>query len=503
MFFQHRTSRAPHYVLAVMSLGWICGCRSTMPHSKAPAPLRTDARQASRPETPSAPPSMVRPVSHFRQEPTPKLSRLPQPESLPVTPAAPVPLTLEELEAQATANSPTLRRMQQEAAAEWAKAGYAFSLPDPTVSSMFFGDAMNFVPDKQIAEVQVMQMIPWLGRLQSESRKAQLEAMAAQNLYLAERQRVLGDLRAAWYKLYVLGKQLQTTDADQAQLESLLRTANSRVSTGDAQPGDVLMATLELSNLQEQRLVYRQQIAATSAELNRLAGRDARAVISIPPSIAAEMPQWNEELLRQVARGAQPELNAARLRTAATRWGIQVARLKRRPELAFGASWMVMTADPGDPMPGAGDDAWTLNVSASIPLWRRKYDAMTAEATREHFAAHASEEEIVQKLDATLNELWSQAQASHETVILYEKTILPQARQTFEADQQSLANNTVTFDRVIRDYRTLLNLELGYHRAQGELATTVARIRQAVGVDLLAVPVAPAGAGELPPSPRK
>lgn len=502
MFFQNCTSSGSRYALAMMSMGWICGCRAAAPHAKPPAPLRAEAYHAPHSKASSQPPAMVRQVSHQSAMPESEFKRLPLPESLPVTPAAPVPLTLEELEAQATANSPTLRRMQQEAAAEWAKAGYAFSLPDPTVSSMFFGDAMNFVPDKQIAEVQVMQMIPWLGRLQSESRKAQLEAMAAQSLYQAERQRVLGDLRAAWYKLYVLGKQLQTTDADQAQIESLIRTANSRVSTGDAQPGDVLMATLELSNLQEQRLVYRQQIEATSAELNRLAGRDARTVISIPTSIAAEMPQWNEELLQQIARGAQPELNAARLRTAATRWGIQVARLKRRPELAFGASWMVMTADPGDPIPGAGDDAWTLNVSASIPLWRRKYDAMTAEATREHFAAHASEDEIAQQLDATLNELWSQAQASHQTVVLYEKTILPQARQTFEADQQSLANNTVTFDRVIRDYRTLLNLELGYHRAQGELATTVARIRQAVGVDLLAAPTAPAGAGELPPSPR-
>ena len=53
-------------------------------------------------------------------------------------------------------------------------------------------------------------------------------------------------------------------------------------------------------------------------------------------------------------------------------------------------------------------------------------------------------------------------------------------RQTFEADQKSLVNNAVTFDRVIRDYRTLLNLELGYHRARGQLAMTLARIRQAM-----------------------
>jgi outer membrane protein TolC len=84
--------------------------------------------------------------------------------------------------------------------------------------------------------------------------------------------------------------------------------------------------------------------------------------------------------------------------------------------------------------------------------------------------------------------LWEQALTSHRTVELYEKTILPQARQAFEADQQSLVNNAVTFDRVIRAHRTVLNLELGYHRARGQLATAIARIRQVVGVDLLSTP---------------
>lgn len=139
-------------------------------------------------------------------------------------------------------------------------------------------------------------------------------------------------------------------------------------------------------------------------------------------------------------------------------------------------------------MPSAGKDAWTLNLSASVPTGREKYDAMVNEASREHYVAHASEDEVAQRLDALLRDLWAQARASHQTVQLYEQTILLQARQTFEADQKSLVNNTVTFDRVILDYRTLLSLELGYHRALGQLATTLARIRQAVGVDLLAMP---------------
>jgi outer membrane protein TolC len=143
---------------------------------------------------------------------------------------------------------------------------------------------------------------------------------------------------------------------------------------------------------------------------------------------------------------------------------------------------------PGAIDPAAGRDSVTLAASASIPLWHRKYDAMVSEASREHLAAHASEEEISLRLDALLRDLWEQARASQQTVELYEKTIIPQARQTYEADQASLMNNAVTFDRVIRDYRTLLTLQLGYHRALGQLATSIARIRQAVGDDLVESP---------------
>jgi outer membrane protein TolC len=392
--------------------------------------------------------------------------------------------SLEGLEALALANNPLLRRMQQEAAAEWAQTGYVSKLPDPTISSMFYLPPMNYDPDRLVAELQVMQMIPWVERLRAEARQAHFEALAAENEYLAERLRVVAEVRMNWYRLYVLGKQIETTEADQTQLESLIKTANARVATGDAQPGDVLMGTLELSSLQEQLLTYRQELESTAAELNRLAGRDARVPIWPPRTIEVENPSWNHDLLRTIAFSAQPELNAARLRTAATRSGIEVARLKRRPDVSISGGWMAMDA-PGAVMPGAGADSWTLGFSTNLPIYHRKYDAMVAEASREHYAAHASEDEVAQKLDATLRDLWAQAQASQRTIELYERSIVPQARQTFEADQKSLVNNAVPFDRVVRDYRTLLTLQLGYHKALGQLATALARIRQTVGVDLL------------------
>jgi outer membrane protein, heavy metal efflux system len=410
----------------------------------------------------------------------------------PVPPPAAEPLVelsssaaeaLRDFEGLALRDNPTLRRMRHEAAAAWDKTRYVAKLPDPALSSMFFTPPMMYDPDRLLADVQFMQMIPWLGRLKAEAQRACVEAMVAENLYRAERLRVIGDLRTGWYQLYVLTKQIETTQADQAQLESLITTANARVATGVGQPGDVLMASLELSSLQEQLISYRQQVVATTAELNRLMGREATLPIPPPRAIDAEFPDWDHALLRQVAFRSQPELTAARLRAAATRWGIEVARLRRRPDLTFGIGWMAMDA-PGAAMPEAGRDSLTLGVTTTLPIWHRKYDAMVSEATRENYAAHASEDELVVRLDAVLHDLWEQARANQRTVELYENSILPQAQQTFESNQKSLINNTVTFDRVIRDYRALLNLELGYHRALGQLATTLARIRQTIGVDL-------------------
>ncbi len=403
--------------------------------------------------------------------------------------------SLLDLESLAIANNPTLRRMQHEASAAWAKTGYATKLPDPTMSAMFYTPPMNFQPDRQLAEVQVMQMIPWIDRLKAEKQRTHLEALVAQTQYQAELLRVIGDVRATWFKLYVLQKQIETTKADQEQLESLIKTANARVQTGDAQPGDVLMATLELSSLQEQLLGYRQQLASTSAELNRLAGRDVLTPVDPPTQVDIQLPAWDLEGLRQIAMANQPELNTARLRAAATRWGIRVARLKQRPDLTFGVGWVVMDA-PDSVMADDGRDSLTLSVSGNLPVGRRKYQAMVSEASQEYYAAHASEDELSLQLDALLVDLWEQTIANQQTVELYEKSILPQARQTFEADQKALVNNSVAFDRVVRAYRTLLNLELGYHKALGQLATTITRIRQAAGVDLAGTAKLPSGSSE-------
>ncbi|MCA9054215.1 MAG: TolC family protein [Planctomycetaceae bacterium] len=393
--------------------------------------------------------------------------------------------SLTELESITAVQNPALRRLQQETAATWAKVRYVDKLPDPTLGANVFGHPIETAAGSQRANLSVMQMIPWLERLDAQAQQACYDAWTLQQMHAAEKLKVIGDLRVHWYKLYVLGKQIEINEANQTLLKSLIEAANARIAAGSAGSGDVLLGTLELSRLDERLVMLRQQVESTVAEINRLAGRPPQTPVSIPTTLASELPDWNYEMLCGIARVQQPAIAAARLRTHASRWGIEVARLKRRPDVSVGAAWYFIDNNrPGTPIVDVGQDAWSVGAQVSVPLSAAKYDAIRDEATWKHMATQSAVQDVEQQFDALLRDLLAQARAAHETATLYHDTILPQSRQTLDADVQALANNTVEFDRVIQDVRNVLTLEVGYHESIGRLATSLARIRQAVGVDL-------------------
>ena len=219
-----------------------------------------------------------------------------------------------------------------------------------------------------------------------------------------------------------------------------------------------------------------------------------------PRRLDAGLPDWTYTMLRDLAWDNQPQIAAALIRTQATRWGVEIARLRRRPDLAFSASWYAIDDNrPASPIVDVGRDAWSIGAQMSVPLWHHKYDAIRQEANWRHAASHASVEETRQHYDSLIRDLWEQARSANDTLVLYRDTILPDAQQNLDVDVAAYRDGSVEFDRVIGDFRTVLTLDLGLHRAKGELATALARIRQAAGVDL-GVPSGDAEPSNRPPA---
>ena len=392
---------------------------------------------------------------------------------------------LSELEMLAVEQNPKLVKLYQEYNAASSRSRYVNKLPDPKLGANVFGAPLQTASGSQRAVMSMSQAIPWLGKLNAMEQQACFEAFAARADYLSERLRVIAAVRTGWYRLYVIDQQIETAEANQQLLQSLIDVANAQISTGSATQGDVLLGTLELSKLEERLLTYRKLRVAIQAEVNRLIARDADTSILTPQELKIDLPTLSSQQIFQQARDSQPEIQAAQLRTQATRWGIEVAHLSRRPELTLSANYFFTDNNrPPSNLYKVGQDPWSLGAQVSIPLWKEKYDALEDEATWKHLASTYSESDLLDRYDALITELLAEARRAEETAQLYRDTILPQAQQTLRADQESYSRGAVEFDRVIRDYRNLLTLELGYHQAIGELAIALTQLSRVSGQDV-------------------
>lgn len=389
-------------------------------------------------------------------------------------------MNLDQLVSQAISVHPEIVRLRATTREAWARVPQVRSLPDPMARGSVYGEPMMMADGETRGTFMISQTLPYLKRLDARGQQASFEAMMNQQAVRAAEQRIAADVREAIYRLYLIDQLLQINDANEQLIGSLVTVASAQVEVGRATAGDVILGTLELSRIEEERLQLRQQLASRKAILNRLLNRPADSPVMVPSEIEDVDFDLSLDTLRGIAAEQQPEIMMARLRTQATAWGIQIAKLERVPDLTLSYDHMFMRMNPGM----NGGDPWQIAAGVNIPLWHQKYDAIRQEASQRHLAANAGIEEIVRANEAMVLDFREQAIAADQTARLYQDTILPQIRQGLDADQRAYGQGAVQFERVIGNARNLLTARSAYHRSLTDKAIALARLEQAIGTPL-------------------
>ena len=384
---------------------------------------------------------------------------------------------LEDIVQQAIAAHPEIRRLRATVREAWTRIPQIRSLPDPMVQGTVYGEPMMMADGETRGTFMISQTIPSLKRLDAQTQQASFEALMMQQVLRAAEQRIAADVREAWYRLYLLEQLLRINDANEQLIESLVVAASAQVEVGRVTPGDVILGTLELSRVEDERLQLRQQLESRKAIFNQLLNRPGDSFVEIPHTIADVDVELSFDALRPLAVEQQPEITMARLRTQATAWGIRVARLERIPDLTLRYDHMFMRSNPGI----RGSDPWQLGAGINIPLWHRRYDAVRQEATQKHVAAHAETEEIVRANEAMLLDYIERSRAADRTATLYRETILPQVGQALDADLRAYGQGSVQFERVIANARNQLTAQSALLRALTDKAIALARLEQTLG----------------------
>ena len=416
-------------------------------------------------DNPNAPP-IIQAVQHLEME----RLRHPDPEQLPpeqFNPAVINVLTLADLEHMACSTNPSIARAQalvEAARGNWLQVGLP---PNPNVG--YEGQQIGSGGKAEQDGLFVQQEFIRGNKLQLNRNVACQEVTRAEHQLNAQRQRVLTDVRQAFYQVLIAQRQeILTSDLNKIALEGV-KAAEALQRGKEVGKVDVLQAQLELENVEI--------VVENARNRSRAAWQTMAAVVGNPqlaPSrIAGEIDDvgtsldWQSSLQHLLSNS--PEIAAALAEIERARWAAQRAQVEKVPNVTV--QGLMNFRDNGI---GGNPDA-AVSVGIPVPLWNRNQGGVIR-ASQEAAAAERALKQLELSLQNRLVPVFERYANANNQVTRYREKILPAAQQTLEFQRRSYQAGESAYINVLTSQRTYSQTNLNYLESLRELHATRAEI---------------------------
>ena len=128
----------------------------------------------------------------------------------------------------AAENNPSVQQKFSEYQAALQKVPQVGSLSDPELSLGVFLKPMEIVSGNQVADIRLMQMFPWFGVLKNAKDEMSLMANAKYELFRDAKLQVFYDVQRTWYEIYKIQKDINISEKNIEILKIIERLALAR-----------------------------------------------------------------------------------------------------------------------------------------------------------------------------------------------------------------------------------------------------------------------------------
>lgn len=343
-------------------------------------------------------------------------------------------------------HNPELRALAADAEAARARIQPAGALPDPTASISF----KELDPDHpwrlggtgSDLEYAIRQRFPLWGKRGLARTAARQEADAAGLDRDAVVRELLASADAAYVRYWYADQSIAVLDRRIALLQQVEEIAGVRYALGLAAQQDAILAQVEQTRMQRERIELTAGKRQAIAALNALLGRPAGAPLATPAGTPAlplrdhgpAAPLPDAELDRH------PAVQAEQARAQAARTKVELQQRNRYPDLTFGVGAM-HRAD--------GMQTMELMLEVEIPLQQRSRRERERESRLREEAAHYRAEATRKALEGEAEIARSQWRGARERRELTERTLLPQADAAFQSALASYQVGEVDFGTLL------------------------------------------------------
>jgi outer membrane protein TolC len=387
------------------------------------------------------------------------------------SPAAPAELALPAAIRQAVERNPGL----QAARARWSAAvelyPQALSLPDPMLEYRYA--AMD-----TSTRLGLSQVLPPPTMILAESRMALAEAqMARLQVDIALRDLIV-EVKLSFHELAYLERAITITQQNHDLLQHIEQVAAARYAQDQATLNDLLKSQAQTAQLDYDLVLLRELQDSERVRLAALLDLPSSTVfgpvVAVPLEPLALTPEEVEQ--RALTNRQEIELMLADVKKAGV--NVDLAKSTWWPEFKV----MVTTvADAGmEPRPDA-KDAWMAEVSMSLPLDFRKKRAAVREAVAARAAAADDLRAMAAETRALVRRAYFAVHNARRLVDLYEKTLIPQARQAMQIAEAWNVDKEKNLPGLLETQSTWLNFNLARLRAMADYQQNLARLERLAG----------------------
>jgi outer membrane protein TolC len=329
--------------------------------------------------------------------------------------------------------------------------------------------------------VALSQKLPFPGKLSLRQRAAEYEGQAAGAEVSEKRLQLIQDVKTVWWDLFYLDRALETVARNQELMRQFISIAQTKYKVGKGLQQDVLLAQLELSKLFDLELAFKNSRRNGQSRLNALLDRPARQEITLPAAVDKNLsPPATLATLQNRARNSRPLLDRQQKRLDAALLRVALAKKAYYPDFMVGASYGYR--DGENPNGSNRADFASLSVSINLPLFTSKrQDSALSQRRNERRQHQLALKSSAGQVEAAIVKALDDYSRFSEEVALYEKGIIPQARQTVQSMQAGYQVNKVDFLNLIRAQTSLYNYETKYWRALSSAKQALARLVTSVG----------------------
>ena len=412
------------------------------------------------------------------------------------------------------------------------------SLSDPQLSVGVFLKPMELVSGNQVADIRLMQMFPWFGVLKYAKDEMSLMANAKFELFRDAKLQVYYDVQRTWYELYKVQKDISISEKNIEILKIIERLALVRFksapseSTGSSSSGsaksaesaqdnsggssgmqtmgagqgnsgaaassqtsssmqaspmgssstssglsDIYRIQIESGDLENNIALLKNQQNTIMARFNTYLNRSVTAPVFTYENISVDSLELSLLAVSDSMLANNPMLGMLNFEKQSIEARKKMVTRMGYPMVGLGLNYSLISKSEMSTSPMNGKDMIMPMVTVTLPIYRKKYNAMINEAELMKTATSQNYQSTSNSLQAEYYQAVQLYQDAHRRVRLYENQY-KLASKSLDLMLKSFTVSSSGLTDVLRIRQQTLDYELKEVEAVADFNTAVAWLKR-------------------------